>query len=163
MAGADSLFVPGLTDLQTITGLAKASPLPINVMAGPGASPVAKLDSAGVRHVSVGTAVTQAAYTLANRAATELMTMGTYAELGAAIDFATINNLFHLLTGATSRRLDAPSPGHQPVTGRPGCGTPRPAEAIPLLERTGGVAGSWRLSWRTRSAAGSRTRVCGRR
>ena len=34
-AGADSLFVPGLTDLQTITGLAKASPLPINVMAGP--------------------------------------------------------------------------------------------------------------------------------
>lgn len=93
-AGADILFVPGLTGLQTITELAKASPLPINVMAGPGAPLVAELDSAGVRRVSVGTAITQAAYTLAHRAATELLTTGTYAELDTAIDFATINNLF---------------------------------------------------------------------
>jgi 2-methylisocitrate lyase-like PEP mutase family enzyme len=35
-AGADGLFVPGLTDLQAITELAQASPLPVNVMAGPG-------------------------------------------------------------------------------------------------------------------------------
>ena len=36
-AGADSLFVPGLTDLRVITELAEASPLPLNVMVGPGA------------------------------------------------------------------------------------------------------------------------------
>lgn len=93
-AGADTLFVPGLTGLQTIIDLAKASPLPVNVMVGPGAAPLAELESAGVRRVSVGTAITQAAYSLAMRAATELLTTGTYAELETALDFAAINNLF---------------------------------------------------------------------
>jgi len=102
-AGADSLFVPGLADVQTITGLVKASPLPINVMAGPGAPSVAELRSAGVRRVSVGTAITQAAYTLAMRAATELLATGTYTELEAALDFGTINNLFTNRAPASSR------------------------------------------------------------
>lgn len=61
MAGADSLFVPGLTDLQVITELAEASPLPLNVMVGPGAPLVAELAAAGVRRVSIGTAITQVA------------------------------------------------------------------------------------------------------
>jgi 2-methylisocitrate lyase-like PEP mutase family enzyme len=93
-AGADSLFVPGLTDLQVITELAESSPLPLNVMAGSGAPLVAELAAAGVRRVSVGTAIAQAAYTLARRAATELLTTGSYAELEAALDFGTINSLF---------------------------------------------------------------------
>ncbi len=93
-AGADSLFVPGLTDLQVITELAESSPLPVNVMAGSGAPLVAELAAAGVHRVSVGTAIAQAAYTLARRAATELFTTGSYAELEAALDFGTINSLF---------------------------------------------------------------------
>lgn len=93
-AGADSLFVPGLTDLQVITELAESSPLPLNVMAGSCAPLVAELAAAGVRRVSIGTAIAQAAYTLANRAATELFTTGSYAELEAALDFGTINSLF---------------------------------------------------------------------
>lgn len=93
-AGADGLFVPGLTDLQVITELAEASPLPLNVMAGPGAPPVAELAAAGVRRVSIGTAITQAAYTLAQHAATELFTTGSYAELEESLDFGTINSLF---------------------------------------------------------------------
>jgi 2-methylisocitrate lyase-like PEP mutase family enzyme len=92
--GADSLFVPGLADVQIITELAKASPLPVNVMAGPGAPLVAELAVAGVRRVSIGTAIAQAAYTLAKRAATELLTTGSYAELEQALDFGTINSLF---------------------------------------------------------------------
>jgi 2-methylisocitrate lyase-like PEP mutase family enzyme len=36
-AGADSLFVPGLADLDIVTSLVQMSPLPINMMAGPGA------------------------------------------------------------------------------------------------------------------------------
>jgi 2-methylisocitrate lyase-like PEP mutase family enzyme len=92
--GADSLFVPGLTDLQVITELAEASPLPVNVMAGPGAPPVAELAAAGIRRVSIGTAIAQAAYTLAKRAATELLTTGSYAALEEALDFGTINSLF---------------------------------------------------------------------
>jgi len=93
-AGADGLFVPGLTDLQAITELAEASTLPVNVMAGPGAPPVAELAAAGVRRVSIGTAITQAAYTLANRTAANLLTTGSYAELEKALDFGTINSLF---------------------------------------------------------------------
>jgi 2-methylisocitrate lyase-like PEP mutase family enzyme len=93
-AGADGLFVPGLIDLHVITDLAKASPLPVNVMAGPGAPLVAQLAAAGVRRVSVGTAVTQAAYALAKRTASELFTTGSYAGLEAALDFGTINSLF---------------------------------------------------------------------
>lgn len=92
--GADSLFVPGLTDLQVINELTEASPLPVNVMAGPGAPPVAELAAAGVRRVSTGTAIAQAAYTLATRAATELLTTGSYTVLEQALDFGTINSLF---------------------------------------------------------------------
>jgi len=94
-AGADCLFVPGLTNLQAITELTRASPLPVNVMAGPGAPLVAELASAGVRRVSIGTAITQAAYTLAKRTATELLTTDSYADLEDALDFSTINNLFN--------------------------------------------------------------------
>lgn len=93
-AGADGLFVPGLLDLQVIADLAGASALPVNVMAGSGAPLVVELAAAGVRRVSVGTAITQAAYTLAKRAATELLTAGSYAELEGALDFGTINSLF---------------------------------------------------------------------
>jgi len=93
-AGADGLFVPGLTGLQAIAELAEASPLPINVMAGPGAPTVTELAAAGVRRVSIGTALAQAAYTLTKRTATELFTKGSYAELEEALDFSTINNMF---------------------------------------------------------------------
>ena len=93
-AGADSLFVPGLVNLDTVTALVNASPLPINVMAGPGAPTVAEFESAGVRRVSVGTSISQAAYSLAQRAAAELLTTGTYTELEGALDFGGINGVF---------------------------------------------------------------------
>jgi 2-methylisocitrate lyase-like PEP mutase family enzyme len=92
--GADGLFVPGLTDLQAITELAEASPLPVNVMAGPDSPLVSELAAAGVRRVSIGTALTQAAYTLTKRKAAELLTTGSYAELEQTLDFATINKMF---------------------------------------------------------------------
>jgi 2-methylisocitrate lyase-like PEP mutase family enzyme len=93
-AGADGLFVPGLTDLQVISELAESSPLPVNVMADSGAPLVAELAAAGVRRVTVGTAIAQAAYTLAKRVAAELFSTGSYAELEAALDFGSINGLF---------------------------------------------------------------------
>ncbi|MFB8274917.1 isocitrate lyase/PEP mutase family protein [Nocardia colli] len=92
-AGADSLFVPGLLDLPTLTDLAGKSPLPINVMAGAGAPSVADLAATGVRRVSVGSAVAQAAYKLAETATTELLEHGTYTSLEPALDFGTIQSL----------------------------------------------------------------------
>jgi 2-methylisocitrate lyase-like PEP mutase family enzyme len=93
-AGADSLFVPGLADLDIVTSLVRASPLPINVMAGPGAPTIGEFEAAGVRRVSVGTAISQTAYSTAQRAATELLTRGSYTQLEGALDFGTINATF---------------------------------------------------------------------
>lgn len=93
-AGADSLFVPGLADLDVLASLVKASPLPVNAMAGPGGPAIAEFESAGVRRVSVGTAISQAAYSVAQRAAIELLTEGTYTELEGALDFGSLNGMF---------------------------------------------------------------------
>jgi 2-methylisocitrate lyase-like PEP mutase family enzyme len=75
------LFVPGVVDAPTIAELVKESPLPLNVMVGPGAPTVAELADLGVVRISVGPAITSAAYALATAAAKELLTTGTYAAL----------------------------------------------------------------------------------
>jgi len=93
-AGADCLFVPGLLDLDTLATLTAQSPLPINVMAGPGAPDVETLASVGVRRVSVGSAVGQAAYSVARRSAAELLSKGTYGRLENGDDFGVLNGLF---------------------------------------------------------------------
>ena len=80
-AGADVLFVPGVVDAPTIAELVKESPLPLNVMVGPGAPTVAELADLGVVRISVGPAITSAAYALATAAAKELLTTGTYEAL----------------------------------------------------------------------------------
>ena len=52
-AGADGLFVPGLSDLSLIAELTKASPLPVNIMVSQGAD-IAALAKQGVARVSYG-------------------------------------------------------------------------------------------------------------
>ncbi|MFF1410028.1 isocitrate lyase/phosphoenolpyruvate mutase family protein [Streptomyces sp. NPDC058289] len=92
-AGADGIFVPGLLDLDTLGEIARG-PLPVNAMAGPGGPSVAELAKAGVRRVSVGTGVAQAAYTAARAAAVEVLEQGTYGALEGAVDYGTLNGLF---------------------------------------------------------------------
>jgi 2-methylisocitrate lyase-like PEP mutase family enzyme len=53
-AGASGFFAPGLVDLALITRLCIASPIPINVMALPGAPNNATLAEAGVARISYG-------------------------------------------------------------------------------------------------------------
>jgi 2-methylisocitrate lyase-like PEP mutase family enzyme len=93
-AGADCLFVPGLVDLDVLKQLVDSSPLPVNVMAGPGAPTVAEFEAVGVRRVSLGTAIAQAAYSVAQRAAEEVLNKGTYTELAGALDFFAVNGTF---------------------------------------------------------------------
>jgi 2-methylisocitrate lyase-like PEP mutase family enzyme len=93
-AGADSIFVPGLAAVEVLAELAKSSPIPVSAMAGPGAPPVGALAEAGVRRVSVGTSIAQAAYSLAHHAAAEVLTQGTYGEVTGALDFGTVNGWF---------------------------------------------------------------------
>jgi 2-methylisocitrate lyase-like PEP mutase family enzyme len=92
-AGADCLFVPGLLDLDTLAALVEASPIPVNAMAVPGGPSVAELGGAGVRRVSVGTTIAQAAYAVARRAARDLLADGRYAPADV-LSYAELNGLF---------------------------------------------------------------------
>ena len=92
-AGADGLFVPGLIDLATIRALADTVALPLNIMSGPGGPTVAELAAAGVRRISVGTAIAQAAYAVADRAAAEVLGAGTYESLADALAYGDLNAL----------------------------------------------------------------------
>ena len=53
-AGADGIFVPGLTNLADIRHLCQATPLPVNLMALPNLPGFAALAAAGVRRLSMG-------------------------------------------------------------------------------------------------------------
>jgi 2-methylisocitrate lyase-like PEP mutase family enzyme len=53
-AGADGIFVPGLTNLALIARFAKSSPLPVNIMVGDGTPPASALAEAGVARISYG-------------------------------------------------------------------------------------------------------------
>jgi 2-methylisocitrate lyase-like PEP mutase family enzyme len=89
-AGADSLFVPGLTDLAAIAELA-TGPLPIAVLAGPGAPTVAEFAAAGAVRVSLGSSIVAAAYAVAARAATELFSTGSYDSIRDGIPYGELN------------------------------------------------------------------------
>jgi len=91
-AGADSIFVPGLTDLDAIAELAEG-PLPVAVMAFPGAPTVAEFTAAGAVRISLGSGIAQAAYAVAARAAAELLTKGTYDTCADAISYGDLNDL----------------------------------------------------------------------
>ncbi|WP_298245009.1 isocitrate lyase/phosphoenolpyruvate mutase family protein [uncultured Bradyrhizobium sp.] len=53
-AGADGIFVPGLTDLALIEGFVQLTPLPVNIMVTQGLPSITDLARVGVRRVSLG-------------------------------------------------------------------------------------------------------------
>jgi 2-methylisocitrate lyase-like PEP mutase family enzyme len=77
-AGADVLYAPGLSSVDEIRAVVAAVDRPVNVLALPGAPPVAQLAEAGVARVSVGGAFAYAALGGAVEAARELLEQGTY-------------------------------------------------------------------------------------
>lgn len=93
-AGADGLFVPGASTASAVRALVDGAGVPVNIMVGPGSSDVAGLARLGVARVSLGSAVAQAAYAVAQRAATELLAAGTYESLSGALDYGALNTLF---------------------------------------------------------------------
>jgi len=93
-AGADCLYVIGLSDLEAMAQIARTSALPLNALAFPGSPTAAEFERAGVRRLSVGPLVAQAAYAVAQRAAAELLDKGTCTELAGGVDYGTLNALF---------------------------------------------------------------------
>ncbi|MFI5674108.1 isocitrate lyase/PEP mutase family protein [Streptomyces cellulosae] len=92
-AGADGIFVPGAVGPGTVKLLVEGIDGPRNVMAGPGAPPVAELAALGVARVSVGSGIAQAAHAVVRRAARELLDAGTYESLADGLDYGELNAL----------------------------------------------------------------------
>ncbi|OWJ68561.1 isocitrate lyase/PEP mutase family protein [Inquilinus limosus] len=61
-AGADGIFVPGVTKPDEIRAIAADAPLPLNVMARPGLPGAAELAGLGVRRLSAGSGISQTVY-----------------------------------------------------------------------------------------------------
>ncbi|HEX7091845.1 MAG TPA: isocitrate lyase/phosphoenolpyruvate mutase family protein [Longimicrobiales bacterium] len=93
-AGADGVFVPGVTDADTIAALARAIDGPLNIMWKPGAPSVPDLARLGVARVSVGSAIALAALTATRHAARELLERGTYGAFEHGLSYGEVDGLF---------------------------------------------------------------------
>jgi len=82
-AGADGLFVPALAEPDSIRKVAGALELPLNVMALPSLAPLAQLRAFGVRRLSAGSGIAQAAFAAAQAAAERFLVDGDSAKLFA--------------------------------------------------------------------------------
>jgi 2-methylisocitrate lyase-like PEP mutase family enzyme len=93
-AGCDGLFVPGLASTAAIEAIAAAiKPMPLNIMAVPNLPPMQMLQKHGVRRLSAGSAIAQAALGRTRHLAADFLagTMGEMFE--AAVQYGDVNQL----------------------------------------------------------------------
>jgi 2-methylisocitrate lyase-like PEP mutase family enzyme len=95
-AGADVLYAPGLRDLGEIRKLCASLTKPVNVVMGlPGVTfSVGQLAEAGVKRISVGSALARLAYGACLAAAQEIAARGSFNALSDAIGFAELEDRF---------------------------------------------------------------------
>lgn len=93
-AGADGLFVPGVSDPDVIGHLASAMDVPLNIMAVPGAPDVAALSRLGVRRVSVGPGIALRVLGVIADVTESLATSGSFDSLRGGWGFGTANAWF---------------------------------------------------------------------
>jgi 2-methylisocitrate lyase-like PEP mutase family enzyme len=87
-AGADVLYAPGLSDLETIRTVCSSVSKPVNVLAGArNGHSVAELEAAGAKRISVGGSLALAALGGFIRAARELKDSGTFNFAAEAMTF----------------------------------------------------------------------------
>lgn len=94
--GADVLYAPGLRDVDSIRAVCSSVNKPVNVIMGlPGAPfTVAELADAGVKRISVGSALARLSYGAFVTAAREMATDGTFNFAQGAIGFAELESFF---------------------------------------------------------------------
>jgi 2-methylisocitrate lyase-like PEP mutase family enzyme len=95
-AGADCLFAPGASDLDTVKVLVREIQGPINVVMGLSGSDVTfqELKDAGVRRVSTGGSIARALYYQIREAAHEMTSTGTFSFAEKQIPQGELNKLF---------------------------------------------------------------------
>jgi 2-methylisocitrate lyase-like PEP mutase family enzyme len=100
-AGADCVFVPGVTDEATITALVAKIPGPINVLAGARTPPVDRLRELGVARVSAGSGAMGYALAQFRDIAAKVRDEGSFEFAGHRIPHAELNALFNHAKHAT--------------------------------------------------------------
>ena len=95
-AGADVLYAPGLTSKDEITAVVRSVDRPVNVLMGlQGVHlSLAALAEIGVKRISVGSALSRAAFGAFLRAAREMRERGTFAFAEEAVSYREISALF---------------------------------------------------------------------
>jgi 2-methylisocitrate lyase-like PEP mutase family enzyme len=93
-AGADGLFVPGLTDADEIGAVASRAGVPLNVMLRPNLPDTAALEALGVRRLSAGSNLAEEAYAHTRAGAQAFLRSGRSPASADAIGYGAINGLF---------------------------------------------------------------------
>ena len=95
-AGADVLYAPGLSNKEEIAAVVKSVDRPVNVVMGlQGVQlTLAELSAIGVRRVSVGSALSRAAFGAFLRAAQEMREHGTFTFAQEAVSYRDLSAMF---------------------------------------------------------------------
>lgn len=92
-AGADVLYAPGITDVETVRTICSAVSRPVNVLAVPGFT-VAALAEGGASRVSLGSRLTTYAFGMLQKASREMLEQGTFDFLRDGMTFAALQGMF---------------------------------------------------------------------
>lgn len=94
LSGASGIFVLGPLAADTITRLADAATLPLNVAYGPGTLSIGELSRAGARRISAGSSIAEAAYSVAQHWASAMLeTPEARVTSPPALGWAALNGL----------------------------------------------------------------------
>ncbi len=95
-AGADVVYACGMSKPDDIATLVKAMPVPVNVIGGTGPAPlsIGQLEDLGVRRVSLGPRLCQAAMGAFVRAAEEVSGKGTFDFMADAANLKAVTDMF---------------------------------------------------------------------
>ena len=93
MAGADVLYAPGITDIETVRTICSSVSKPVNVLAVPSFN-VKALAEAGVRRISLGSKLTTFAFGMIENASREMLRDGTFGFTRAGMAFDRVQAMF---------------------------------------------------------------------
>ena len=93
VAGADVLYAPGITDIETVRTICLSVSKPVNVLAVP-AFTVQALKEAGARRISLGSKLTTFAFGMIESASREMLGEGTFGFTRASMAFDRAQAMF---------------------------------------------------------------------
>lgn len=96
-AGADCIFVPGISDIKMIRALKKEISCPINILAAPDTPSLSELSEIGMQRISCGSGPFRAAVTLIKNIGEEMINHGTFHQMTSnALSYHEVAKLIDL-------------------------------------------------------------------